>query len=87
MNPSRPTGADSSERKDIDVIDIASPNDTHVRWNRCCPDRQNNSVRKAAGVETGAESKAIVEAAEKASVPNMVWYNYRRVPAVTLAKN
>jgi myo-inositol 2-dehydrogenase/D-chiro-inositol 1-dehydrogenase len=33
-----------------------------------------------------AESKGIVEAVEKASVPNMVWYNYRRVPAVTLAK-
>ena len=28
----------------------------------------------------------MVEAVEKASVPNMVWYNYRRVPAVTLAK-
>jgi predicted dehydrogenase len=29
----------------------------------------------------------MVEAVEKAKVPNMVWYNYRRVPAVTLAKN
>ena len=28
----------------------------------------------------------MVEAVEKAKVPNMVWYNYRRVPAVTLAK-
>ena len=28
----------------------------------------------------------MVEAVEKASVPNMVWYNYRRVPAVTFAK-
>ena len=26
------------------------------------------------------------QAVEKAKVPNMVWYNYRRVPAVTLAK-
>ena len=25
-------------------------------------------------------------AAEKAGVPNMVWYNYRRVPAVMLLK-
>ena len=33
-----------------------------------------------------AESETMVEAAEKAGVPNMVWYNYRRVPAVTLAK-
>ena len=28
----------------------------------------------------------MVDAVEKASVPNTVWYNYRRVPAVTLAK-
>ena len=28
----------------------------------------------------------MVAAVEKAGVPNMVWYNYRRVPAVTLAK-
>jgi predicted dehydrogenase len=35
----------------------------------------------------GAEGKKMVEAIEKAGVPNMVWYNYRRVPAVTLAKN
>lgn len=27
----------------------------------------------------------MVKAIEKAGVPNMVWYNYRRVPAVTLA--
>ena len=28
----------------------------------------------------------MVDAVEKAGVPNTVWYNYRRVPAVTLAK-
>jgi myo-inositol 2-dehydrogenase/D-chiro-inositol 1-dehydrogenase len=35
---------------------------------------------------TPAESLAMVEAVEKAGVKNMVWYNYRRVPAVVLAK-
>ena len=33
-----------------------------------------------------AESRKMVEAVERAGVANMVWYNYRRVPAVTLAK-
>jgi predicted dehydrogenase len=32
------------------------------------------------------EGQKMVAAVEKARVPNMVWYNYRRVPAVTLAK-
>jgi predicted dehydrogenase len=34
----------------------------------------------------GPEGLKMVEAVEKAKVPNMVWYNFRRVPAVTLAK-
>ena len=29
----------------------------------------------------------MVAAVEKAGLPNMVWYNYRRIPSVTLAKN
>src|SRR3569832_955818 len=32
------------------------------------------------------ESEAMVKAVEQAGVANMVWYNYRRVPAVTLAR-
>jgi predicted dehydrogenase len=34
----------------------------------------------------GAEAEKMVAAVEAAKVANMVWYNYRRVPAVTLAK-
>src|SRR5678816_4498810 len=33
-----------------------------------------------------AEAESMVKAVEAAGVPNMVWYNYRRIPAVTLAK-
>jgi predicted dehydrogenase len=33
-----------------------------------------------------AEAGIMVDAVESAGVPNMVWYNYRRVPAVMLAK-
>ncbi len=36
---------------------------------------------------TAAEAKAMVDAVEEAKVPNSVWYNYRRVPAVVLIKN
>ena len=32
------------------------------------------------------EGEKMVAAVEKAKVPNMVWYNYRRVPAVMLIK-
>ena len=32
------------------------------------------------------EGEEMCRAVEKAKVPNIVWYNYRRVPAVTFAK-
>src|SRR5580698_4363684 len=35
---------------------------------------------------TAAEAKGRVAAVKSANVPNMVWYNYRRVPAVVLLK-
>jgi predicted dehydrogenase len=74
------------ERKDIDVIDIASPNDTHAEVAIAAAQAGKAILCEKPLGRNGAESKAIVEAAEKASVPNMVWYNYRRVPAVSLTK-
>ena len=35
---------------------------------------------------TADEARRMVDAVEKAGVRNMVWYNYRRVPAVLLLK-
>jgi myo-inositol 2-dehydrogenase/D-chiro-inositol 1-dehydrogenase len=74
-------------RPDIDLIDIASPNDTHAEI-AVAAARAGKMVmcEKPLG-RNATESAAIVEAADKAGVPNMVWYNYRRVPAVTLLKH
>jgi predicted dehydrogenase len=33
-----------------------------------------------------ADWRRLVDAVKKAGVRTMVWYNYRRIPAVTLAK-
>ncbi len=74
------------ERKDIDVIDIASPNDTHAEVAIAAAHAGKAILCEKPLGRNVAESKAMVEAAEKAGVPNMVWYNYRRVPAITLAK-
>jgi predicted dehydrogenase len=74
------------ERKDIDVIDIASPNDTHQEI-AIAAARAGKMVmcEKPLG-RTAAEAEAMVAAVESAGVPNTVWYNYRRVPAVSLIK-
>src|SRR5262245_44580503 len=75
------------ERKDIDLIDIASPNDTQAEI--AIPAARAGNVvmcEKPLG-RNAAEAKTMVEAVESANVANMVWYNYRRVPAVVLLKN
>jgi predicted dehydrogenase len=74
------------ESPEIDLIDIASPNDTH-REIAIAAARAGKIVmcEKPLG-RNAKESEAMVKAVEDAGVANMVWYNYRRVPAVMLAK-
>jgi myo-inositol 2-dehydrogenase/D-chiro-inositol 1-dehydrogenase len=74
------------ERKDIDLVDIASPNDTHADI-AIAAARAGKMVlcEKPLG-RNAAEAQAMVDAVERAGVANMVWYNYRRVPAVVLLK-
>jgi len=72
--------------KDIDLIDIASPNDTHMEIAIAAAQAGKMVMCEKPLGRSAAESKKMVAAVEKAGVANMVWYNYRRVPAVTLAK-
>jgi myo-inositol 2-dehydrogenase/D-chiro-inositol 1-dehydrogenase len=74
------------DRKDIDVVDIASPNDTHHDI-AIAAARAGKMVlcEKPLGRDA-AEARAMVDAVESAGVANSVWYNYRRVPAVTMLK-
>ncbi len=74
------------ERDDIDLIDIASPNDTHAEIALAAAAAGKMvACEKPLGREL-AEARRMVEAVERADVANMVWYNYRRVPALALAK-
>ncbi len=74
------------ERKDIDVIDICTPNNTHAEIATAAAQAKKMILCEKPLAMNGPEGRKMVEAVEKAGVPNMVWYNYRRVPAVTLAK-
>src|SRR6516164_4962117 len=64
------------ESPEIDLIDIASPNDTHAEI-AIAAARAGKMVmcEKPLG-RTPAESLGMVEAVEKAGVANMFWYNY-----------
>jgi predicted dehydrogenase len=74
------------QRKDIDLIDIASPNNTHAEIAIAAAKAGKIVLCEKPLSMDGAEGQRMTRAVEKAKVPNMVWYNYRRVPAVTLAK-
>ena len=73
-------------RKDIDAVDICVPNDLHMEIAIAAAKAGKIVLTEKPLARTTAEGRKMVAAVEKAGVPNMVWYNYRRVPAVTLAK-
>jgi myo-inositol 2-dehydrogenase/D-chiro-inositol 1-dehydrogenase len=73
-------------RKDIDLIDIASPNDTHAEIAIAAAAAGKMVMCEKPLGRSAGEAEQMVAAVEAAKVPNMVWYNYRRVPAVALAK-
>jgi predicted dehydrogenase len=73
-------------RADVDVVDISTPGDSHAeiaiaaaRAGKAilCEKPLANDVRQA---------KAMWKAVKKAGVPNMICHNYRRAPAVMLAR-
>jgi predicted dehydrogenase len=74
------------DRKDIDAVDICTPNNTHAEISLAAAAAGKMILCEKPLAMNGPEGLKMVEAVEKARVPNMVWYNYRRVPAVTLAK-
>jgi predicted dehydrogenase len=73
-------------RDDIDLIDIACPNDMHKDIAIAAAKAGKMILCEKPLSMDGPEGVKMVQAVERAGVPNMVWYNYRRVPAVTLAK-
>ena len=75
------------ERKDIDLVDIASPNDTHAEIAMAAARAGKMVMCEKPLARTAGEAEGMVRAVETAGVPNSVWYNYRRVPAVVLLRN
>ena len=73
-------------RADVDLVDIASPNDTHAEIAMAAAAAGKMVMCEKPLGRNAAESEKMAAAVESAAVPNMVWYNYRRVPAVMLAK-
>src|SRR5213075_2433846 len=73
-------------RKDIDAVDICTPNNTHKEIAIAAAKAGKMILCEKPLAMDGKEGEEMCKAVESAKVPNIVWYNYRRVPAVTFAK-
>src|ERR671925_1537209 len=62
------------DRKDIDLVDIASPNDTHAEIAIAAARAGKMVMCEKPLARNAAEAEAMTEAVESAKVPNMVWY-------------
>src|SRR5947209_2407065 len=74
------------EAADIDAIDICSPNNTHKEIALAAAAAGKMVLCEKPLAMDLAEASAMTEAVERAGVANFVWFNYRRVPAIALAK-
>jgi len=72
--------------KSINVVDICVPNNYHAEIAIAAAQAGKMIICEKPLARTGAEAEPMVQAVEKAGVPNLVSFNYRRVPAVTMAK-
>jgi predicted dehydrogenase len=72
------------ERKDIDVVDICTPNYLHAPIAIAAAQAGKMVLCEKPLAMSVAEAEQMANAAQ--NVPTLVWFNYRRVPAIALAK-
>src|ERR1700722_12429472 len=72
------------ERTDIDAIDVAAPNGLHAEMAIAAARAGKIVFCEKPLAVSPAEAERMAYAAK--SVPNMVWYNYRRVPAIAFTR-
>ena len=73
-------------RDDIDAVDICTPNNSHAEIAIAAAEAGKMILCEKPLALNPEEGEKMIAAVEKAGVANTVWYNYRRAPAVTMAK-
>lgn len=73
-------------RDDIDIVDVATPGDSHSEISIAAARAGKHVLCEKPLANTVAECHAMIDAVKKAGVVHMICHNYRRAPAVSLAK-
>jgi predicted dehydrogenase len=71
---------------DVHLVDIATPNDSHPEIAIAAAEAGKHILCEKPLARTAEEAKAMLDAVERAGVVHMVAFNYRRTPAVALAR-
>jgi predicted dehydrogenase len=74
------------DRPDIDIVDISTPGNEHKEMAIYAAQAGKTVFCEKPLGNTFEDAKAMLDAAEANKVVNMVCFNYRRVPAIALAK-
>ncbi|MFN0087122.1 MAG: Gfo/Idh/MocA family protein [Blastocatellia bacterium] len=74
------------DRKDIDIIDICSPGDAHMPQAIAAAEAKKTVFCEKPLANTLVEAEKMLESVRKNRVTHMICHNYRRAPAVSLAK-
>jgi predicted dehydrogenase len=70
----------------IDIVDICTPNDSHAEMAIAAARAGKAILCEKPLARNMAETRRMVDAVKRGRVTNMVCHNYRRVPAIALAK-
>lgn len=73
-------------REDIDLVDICTPGDTHLPIALAAAEAGKVVFCEKPLANNVADAERMLAAVRAAGVPHMLCHNYRRAPAVTLAK-
>jgi len=71
---------------EIDIIDISTPNHMHAEIAIAAAAAGKHIISEKPLARTGAEAKTMWDAVKNTNLVHMVAFNYRRTPAVALAK-
>ena len=71
---------------EIDLVDIGTPNDLHAPMAIAALEAGKAVACEKPLAESWVSAKQMAQAARKAKKPTFVWFNYRRCPAVSLAR-
>ena len=74
------------ERDDVDLIDVSTPGNTHAEIAIAAAKAGKMIICEKPLANNVAEAEAMVKAAQENNVANAVCFNYRRIPAIALAK-